>query len=327
MNREITVALAPMAGFTDAAFRRICGEMGADYTVSEMISSVALCMGDEKTASIAAVAEGEAPCFLQIFGHDPATMARAAELLLSGNYRGRRYAAWPRGIDVNMGCPVRKITGNGDGSAMMRNIANATEVAVRVGEVCARFGAEFSVKMRAGWDSESINAPELAGALAAAGVKRIVCHCRTREQMYGPGADWGVIRAVVEAVQPFEGCVVVGNGDVAGYADAVRMAEQTGCHEVMIGRAALGDPWLFREFRGESCEKSAAERIDMARRLTEETTAEKGEYAGVRESRGRAAHFIRGLPGSAAIRDRLNHAETLAEFLAILDEAREIFSR
>jgi len=125
---NIKAALAPMAGFTDTVFRRICSEMGAAYVVSEMISSVAMCMGDEKTAAIAAISEGEAPCFLQIFGHDPDMMTRSAELLLSGDYRGCRYAVKPRGIDINMGCPVKKITSNGDGSAMMRDIKNAAAV-------------------------------------------------------------------------------------------------------------------------------------------------------------------------------------------------------
>lgn len=307
-----------MAGFTDGVFRRICGEMGADYTVSEMISSVAMCMKDEKTAALAAILEGEVPCFLQIFGHDPVMMAQAADMLLSGDYKGCRYAARPRGIDINMGCPVKKVTSNGDGSAMMRDIASAAETAARVGEVCAKHGAEFSVKMRAGWDASSVNAPELARALAEAGVRRLVCHCRTKEQLYGPGADPMVIKAVADAVRDIDGCVVVGNGDIASHADAVRMVELTGCHEVMVGRAALGDPWLFRAFKGGSAEKTRDEVIDMACRMVREVAAEKGEYTGIRESRGRAAHFIRGIPGSAKMRDRLNHAQTLAEFESAL---------
>ena len=318
MNKKITAALAPMAGFTDSVFRRICGEMGADYTISEMISSVAMCMKDEKTATLAKIGEGEVPCFLQIFGHDPKMMAASAEMLLSGNFKGCSYAAKPRGIDINMGCPVKKVTSNGDGSAMMRNVANAVETASRVAEVCEKYGAEFSVKMRAGWDSTSINAPELAYALAEAGVRRLICHCRTKEQLYGPGADPAVIKAVADAVRPFSGCIVVGNGDITSYADALRMTEETGCHEVMIGRAALGNPWLFREFKGESSDKTVAETIDLACYMVEQVVAEKGEHCGIRESRGRAAHFIRGIPGSAKIRDRLNHALTLEEFKSAL---------
>jgi len=318
MDQRITAALAPMAGFTDSVFRKICGEMGADYTVSEMISSVAMCMKDEKTATLAAIGEGEVPCFLQIFGHDPEMMGKSAEMLLSGSFKGCRYAMPPRGIDINMGCPVKKVTSNGDGSAMMRNIAGAVEAASRVAEVCDKYGSECSVKMRAGWDSTSINAPELAYALAKAGIRRIVCHCRTKEQLYGPGADPAVIKAVVDAVRDFEGCIVVGNGNIESYEDACRMVEETGCHEVMIGRAALGNPWLFREFRGKSSEKTIEEIIDLACRMVEEVVAEKGEHCGIRESRGRAAHFIRGIPGSAKIRDRLNHALTLSEFQSAL---------
>jgi len=318
MDQRITAALAPMAGFTDSVFRKICGEMGADYTVSEMISSVAMCMKDEKSATLAAIGEGEVPCFLQIFGHDPEMMGKSAEMLLSGSFKGCRYAMPPRGIDINMGCPVKKVTSNGDGSAMMRNIAGAVEAAPRVAEVCDKYGSERSVKMRAGWDSTSINAPELAYALAKAGIRRIVCHCRTKEQLYGPGADPAVIKAVVDAVRDFEGCIVVGNGNIESYEDACRMVEETGCHEVMIGRAALGNPWLFREFRGKSSEKTIEEIIDLACRMVEEVVAEKGEHCGIRESRGRAAHFIRGIPGSAKIRDRLNHALTLSEFQSAL---------
>ena len=209
MNRKMTAALAPMAGFTDSVFRRICGEMGADYTISEMISSVAMCMKDEKTAALAAIGEGEVPCFLQIFGHDPVMMAKSAEMLLTGGFKGCRYHVPPRGIDINMGCPVKKVTSNGDGSAMMRNVANAIETASRVAEVCEKYGAECSVKMRAGWDSSSVNAPELAFGLANAGIRRLICHCRTKEQLYGPGADPMVIKAVVDAVREFDGCVVV----------------------------------------------------------------------------------------------------------------------
>ncbi len=316
--QKMIAALAPMAGFTDVVFRRICGEMGADYTISEMISSVAMCMGDEKTATLAAIGEGEVPCFLQIFGHDPVMLAKSAQMLLSGDYKGCRYAAPPRGIDINMGCPVKKVTSNGDGSAMMRDVAGAVEAASRVAEVCEKYGAAFSVKMRAGWDAHSVNAPELAYALARAGVRRLICHCRTKEQLYGPGADPGVIKAVVDAVREFDHCVVVGNGDVTCYNDGVRMVRETGCHEVMIGRAALGNPWLFREFKGESPEKTTEETIEMACRMVREVVEEKGEHCGIRESRGRAAHFIRGIPGSAKIRDRLNHALTLKEFESAL---------
>lgn len=328
MKQKMIAALAPMAGFTDSVFRRICGEMGADYTISEMISSVAMCMRDEKTATLAAIGEGEVPCFLQLFGHDPLMMGKAAEMLLTGNFKGCRYAVSPRGIDINMGCPVRKVTSNGDGSAMMRDIGKAVEVAARVAEIAEKYGAECSVKMRAGWDSSSVNAPELAYALAKAGIRRIICHCRTKEQLYGPGADPAVIKAVVDAVREFDGCVVVGNGDVESYADACRMVAETGCHEVMIGRAALGNPWLFREFKGESSHKTVEETIDLACRMVEEVVAEKGEHCGIRESRGRAAHFIRGIPGSAKIRDRLNHALTLDEFKKALrgeDEFGEPF--
>ena len=161
------VSLAPMAGYTDSAFRRIAGEMGADYAVSEMISAVALVMKDEKTASLAKIGEGEPPVVLQIFGHDPDTMAEAAEILLSGRYPGCSYAAPPAGIDINMGCPVKKIVSNGDGSALMLDPDRAARIVSRVKEVCARRSVPLSVKFRMGYDS--LTAPEFARAVADAG--------------------------------------------------------------------------------------------------------------------------------------------------------------
>ncbi len=304
-----------MAGFTDLPFRIICSELGADYTVSEMISAAAVCFQDKKTFELARIDEREAPCALQIFGHDPSQMAYAADNLLSSP-SGQS----PIAIDINMGCPVKKIVTSGDGSAMMRTPDIAKNVVTAVREITEKHSIPLWVKIRAGWDKYSINAPSFAAMLAECGVSRITVHGRTREQMYAPSSDNNIIRRVREAVPSH--VEVIGNGDVCTYDDAVRMINETGCDGVAVGRAALGNPWIFRELsEGKSIVPDIRSRIMMAVRLAEDVVAVKGEVPGVREARGRAAHFIRGIRGSAAIRDALNHAETLSRFKEVLMNA------
>lgn len=320
------VSLAPMAGYTDSVFRRICGEMGADYAVSEMISAAALVMRDRKTAELAKIGEGEPPVVLQLFGHDPRVMAEAAELLLTGDYPGCSYAAPPAGIDINMGCPVRKIAANGDGSALMLDPPLAARITAAAKEVCVRHGVPLSVKFRMGWDS--LTAPSFAAALAEAGADRITLHCRTREQMYMPSADPSAAGKVFEAVRDrIESgeLAFAGNGDVDSPAAAERYLGE-GCTETAVGRAALGDPWLFRRLKDpEGFVPPGKDEIRaLVIRLVEDVVREKGEVRGVRESRSRAAYFIRGLRGSAALRDRLNRADTLSEFVRLLDESEAL---
>lgn len=320
------VSLAPMAGYTDSAFRRVCGEMGADYAVSEMISAAALVMRDRKTAELAKIGEGEPPVVLQIFGHDPAVMAEAAELLLTGDYPGCAYASPPAGIDINMGCPVRKIVSNGDGSALMLDPALAARITAAVKEVCVRHGVPLSVKFRKGWDS--LTAPDFAAAVTSAGADRITLHCRTREQMYMPSADPSAAGAVFEAVKEkiVSGTLAFcGNGDVDSPEAAERYLRE-GCTEAAVGRAALGNPWLFRQLKDPDgfVPPGKDEIRALVIRMVEDVVREKGEVRGVRESRSRAAYFIRGLRGSAALRDRLNRADTLSEFVRLLDESEAL---
>ncbi len=314
----MTASLAPMAGYTDTVFRRICSEMGAAYTVSEMISAVALTYNDRKTADLARIEAGEAPCVLQIFGHDPKIMAKAADILLSGNFEGRHYAARPAGIDINMGCPVKKIFTSGDGSALMKNGELVGEITQSVAEVCERYGVPLSVKIRLGVDEDSINAPEIAGIAVKNGAKKITLHTRTRVQMYSPSARPEMCREVREAIEKNGGAILCGNGDIESPEDALKYIEN-GCDEVAVGRGALGNPWIFKALSSGANEKpTQGEIIDLAVKFVEEVVKLKGEEVGVRESRSRAAYFIRGMRGSAATRDEMNHAVTVSEFVSAL---------
>lgn len=315
---KIKAYLAPMAGFTDVTFRRICTEFGCERGVTEMISAAAVCHNDKKTLELAEISPDEAPTFVQLFGHDPAEAAYALESLLE-YYKTRTS---PVGVDINMGCPVKKIVSAGDGSALMKDPECAASIVSTLRPICERHGITLSVKIRAGWDKNSINAPSFAARMADAGAQLITVHGRTREQMYAPSADLSVIRDVRNAVP--SSIPVVGNGDINSAEDAVRMVRETGCDAVAVGRAALGNVWIFREIsalnRGEAfTPPDTRERISCAERLVGELVAKKGAVRGIRESRGRAAHFIRGIRGSSSVRDALNHASTPEEFSRILN--------
>lgn len=319
--------LAPMAGDTDSAMRRICHALGAELTVTEMISAKAMHYGDEKTWALARIREGEGPVSVQIFGHEPDIMAEAARMLSDGS---RVYAPTgfrPASIDINMGCPVKKITANGEGSALMRDKALATEILSACVEAAAPFGIPVTVKIRAGWDADHKNAVEIARAAEAAGVAAITVHGRTREQLYAPGVDLSVIRRVKEAVS----VPVIGNGDIFSVSDALRMREQTGCDGVMIARGALGNPFLFREI-GAAWEGREAppptfdERIDTALLQLSLMVEEKGEYTAVREARPMLGRYLKGIRGSATVRDALCRIESAAEAEEILREFRQSLS-
>lgn len=313
--------LAPMAGFTDHPFRLLCRRHGADWAVSEMISAKAMCFGDRKTALLSQIPAGDAPVALQIFGHEPEAMAKAAKMLAEGSFDGCRYEEKPAFIDINMGCPVKKIVTSGDGSALMQSPETCRKIVSRVYEALSGTGVGVSVKIRAGRNAAEKNAVEIASACAAEGAGVVTVHARTREQMYRPGIDLDIIRDVRRTLPPE--VKVVGNGDISSAEDAAKMAEYTGCDALMIGRAALGDPWLFEEIKAAAagkdfCAPDNAARIETAREFVREIVKLYGEEAGIKLSRGRAAHFIKGMRGAPEVRDLMNRAATLKEFDAAL---------
>ncbi len=318
------LTLAPMAGVTDRTFRVLCRRYGAEYTVSEMVSAKALCYeqrgkGSAPTASapLAAISAGEAPMAVQIFGHEPEFMAEAARMLELRDYRGCISEIPPAAIDINMGCPVRKITGNGEGSALMKDPRLAGEI---VSAVVRATSLPVTVKIRAGWDSSSVNAPEMAKILEASGAAAICVHARTREQLYTPGIDPTVIARVKRAVS----IPVIGNGDIYCAQDARRMMEDTGCDGVMIGRGAMGNPWIFAELSAaaegrEYVPPTVAERLSVAKEHLLGMLAHKGERVGLAEAKKHMAWYLHGLRGAASARSEIMNAKTQEEVVAVLD--------
>jgi len=321
--------LAPMAGVTDRTFRLLCRRFGAEYLVSEMVSAKALCYEQRSkrkegarelsgTAPLAALTRGEEPMAVQLFGSEPAFMAEAAKMLEASSYRGCLSEIPPAAIDINMGCPVRKITGNGEGSALMKDPALAARI---VAEVVKAVSLPVTVKIRAGWDQNSVNAPEFAKALEQAGASLICVHARTREQLYTPGIDPDVIRRVKEAVS----VPVIGNGDVASAEDALRMMEETGCDGVMIGRGAMGNPWIFHQIIAAMdgtvyAAPTFEERMAVAMEHLEGMLSHKGDRVGLAEAKKHMAWYLSGVHGAAAARASIMTAQTPEEIRSILSE-------
>lgn len=287
--------LAPLAGITDGAFRRICFRMGAAMACSEMVSAKGLFYGDKKTGKLLEILPGEGPVGYQIFGHEPDILAFAAREL------DRYDNAF---LDINMGCPVPKIVKNHEGSYLMKD----PDLCFDLVQACVKNTSKpVTVKIRAGWDGDHINAAEVAGACESAGAAAVAVHGRTREQYYSGKADWSVIAKVRKAVK----IPVIGNGDVRSREDGIRMMEETGCDLVMIGRGALGNPWIF-DMDHEGRPTADELKTVMLRHLMD--TAElKGDHIAVLEMRKHVGWYLKGRPGAAAFRDEVNRISDIGE--------------
>jgi len=308
-NFEINgyAALAPMAGVADRACRELCIEFGAAYVVTEMVSSKGLTMHDRKSDKLMMLGETEKPAAVQIFGCDPATMAEAAK---------KAAATGCEAIDINMGCPAPKIAGNGGGSALMKD----PDLAARITEACAKaVDLPVTVKFRAGWDENSINAVEMAKLQENAGAAAITVHGRTRKQMYAPPVNLDIIRQVKQAVS----IPVIGNGDIVDALSAENMYKTTGCDFIMVGRGALGAPWVFTQineyFKNGIIlpDPPIEERMETMIRHISKLCEYKGEHVGMREARKHSGWYIKGVRGAAALRQEIGALENMEQLKTV----------
>lgn len=307
------VFLSPMAGVTDLPFRLICKEQNCGMLYTEMINGKALCYDDENTKKMLKIEDEEHPVAVQIFGSDPEFMGRAAEIM----------NAYPNEIlDINMGCPAPKVVKNGDGSALMRNPKLAEEV---LKSVVKNSTKPVTLKIRKGWDDNSVNAVEMAKIAEASGISALAIHGRTREQYYSGKADWDIITEIKNAIN----IPVIGNGDVFTVEDARNMLDKTGCDAIMIGRGAQGNPWIFKRINhymetGEILpEPTLEEKINTAVKHLNLAVRELGEYVAVREMRKHIAWYLKGLKGSAKVRDEINKITSYEEVVSRLNEYME----
>ena len=309
LNIAGDLVLAPMAGVTDWAFRSVCAELGAAVTVTEMVSSRALVYHDKKSLRLLRKTPAGL-CGAQLFGNDPAVMAEAAALALEESHADF--------IDLNMGCPMPKIVGNGDGCALMRDEALAARI---VEAVCGAVSVPVTVKMRTGWDKGSVNCVSLAQAVEAAGASAVTVHGRTKTMLYSGVADWDAIRAVVEAVK----IPVVANGDVFDETAALRCKARTGAAGYMIGRAAFGDPWIFQRvqaaLRGEAVPERLPldARMDTALRQIELAAEDKGEHIACLEARKHLAWYLRGVAYSGYYKEKISAISAMDEVYTIIN--------
>ena len=297
-------ALAPMAGVADRAFRELCVSYGAAYVVSEMISSKGVSLGDRKSKALMQLSDEERPAGVQIFGNDPSVMAQSVKTVLGVS---------PDFVDINMGCPAPKIAGNGGGASLMRHPQLAKEIVEAVVAACG--SVPVTVKIRSGWDFENLNAVEMAQNAENAGAVAVTVHGRTRQQMYAPPVDHQMIAEVKKSVS----IPVIGNGDIVDGQTAAKMLEETNCDFLMVGRGALGRPWVFSQINAYLQngiilpEPPVSERMRVMVKHVRKICEYKGERIGIREARKHAAWYAKGIRGAAKYRKDLSLIESIEQ--------------
>ncbi len=306
------VVLAPMAGVSDRAYRELCLSFGAGLCFSEMVSSKALSFNSKKSEELMEISPAERPCGIQIFGDEPLCMAQAAERALKNS---------PQLIDINMGCPAPKISTNGSGSALMRNPALCGEI---VKEVVKASNVPVTVKIRKGWDDESVNAVEVAKICEQAGASAITVHGRTRQQYYKPPVDYEIIKKVREAVS----IPVIANGDIDSAQKACRVISETGCKLLMVGRASLGNPWIFSQINSYLSNPneplyypSAEEKLDVMIGHIEKMCEYKGEHMALLQARKLVVGYFKGMKGAASLRNDAGRISKIEDLYALKERA------
>lgn len=309
-------ALAPMAGVTDRAFRELCVSFGASYVIGEMVSAKGISFNSERSKELMILSENERPAAVQLFGSEPETIAAAAVTAMEYN---------PDIIDINMGCPAPKISGNGSGSALMKNPELCGKI---VEAVCRSVPVPVTVKIRKGWNDKIINAVKVAKICEQAGAAAIAVHGRTREQFYSGKSDLDIIAEVKKAVK----IPVIGNGDITNANDAANMLEKTDCDMVMVGRGALGNPWIFMEINAwlndlrPISPPSPAQKVTVILRHIKAMCDYKGEEVAMREARKHVGWYMKGFPKAAELRCEAGHLKTYGELIELTKKAYEYMS-